>query len=75
MAVVRVFSFVDRDSEHSARVNEPELDMNRTRPRASGFSRLIELLRWLTPISREVVGPPRRSVGRELEEDWPSRDK
>jgi hypothetical protein len=59
----------------SSRVVEPELDMNRERRRspAAALARLFEALRWLTP-SGQAMGPPMRSVGRELEEAFPSRD-
>jgi len=75
VAVVRDFTLPDRERAQFVRVVEPELDMKRMRPRPSALGRLIEMLRWLTPMSREVVGPPRRSVGRELEEAWPSTEK
>ncbi len=59
----------------SSRVVEPELDMNRPRPRITGgLSRLWELLRWLAPSGRPM-GPPMRSVDRELQELWPSRER
>ena len=35
--------------------------------------RLAKILKWLMPDGR-VVGPPMRSVGRELEEAFPARD-
>jgi hypothetical protein len=57
----------------SARVVEPELDMERRRPRVPAtFTRLNELMKWLGP-SRGPIGPPMRSVDRELEELFPSR--
>jgi len=37
------------------------------------FSRIGRLLRWLMPDAR-AVGQPMRSVARELEEAFPSRD-
>jgi hypothetical protein len=75
VAVVRDFALPDRETGEHVRVVEPELDMKRMRPRPSALGRIIEILRWLAPISREPVGPPRRSVGRELEEAWPSVEK
>jgi hypothetical protein len=57
----------------SSRVVEPELDMNRRGPVAvASRNRLSDLLRWLSPGGRPM-GPPMRSVDRELEEVWPSR--
>jgi hypothetical protein len=72
VAVVRDFTLRDRERAQFVRVVEPELDMNRMRPRPSGLGRLIEMFRRLTPTGRDVVGSPRRSIGRELEEAWPS---
>jgi hypothetical protein len=57
------------------RVVEPELDMQRQRPQESAMtSRIAELVRWLTPNARPT-GSPMRSVAREIEELWPSRDR
>jgi hypothetical protein len=76
VAVVRDFSLSDRASRHFVQVVEPELDMKRMPARASTLDRVIDILRWcLAPMGREIVGPPRRSVGRELEEAWPSSEK
>lgn len=75
VAVVRDFASPDRETGEFVRVVEPELDMKRMRPQPSALGRLIEKLRWFAPIRREIVGPPRRSVGRELEEAWPSIEK
>jgi hypothetical protein len=56
------------------RIVEPELDMNRERRQPPVLiSRISAIVRWLLPESREV-GPPMRSVARELEEIFPSRD-
>lgn len=61
-------------SRQSSRVVEPELDMNRRGPRIAGaLSRLWELVRLFTSGGR-AMGPPMRSVDRELEEAWP-RDR
>jgi hypothetical protein len=35
---------------------------------------LLELMRWLVPNGRPT-GSPMRSVAREIEELWPSRDR
>lgn len=75
MAVVRDFALPSREVEQLDRVVEPELDMKRGRPRPSTLGRILEMLRWLTPEGREAVGPPRRSVGRELEEAWPAIER
>jgi hypothetical protein len=75
VAVVRGFALAGREAEQFDRVIEPELDMKRRRPRPSALGRILEMLRWLTPEGREAVGPPRRSVARELEEAWPSIER
>jgi hypothetical protein len=55
-------------------VVEPELDMNRQPSREPAlWIRLWRLIQWLTPESG-MVGPPMRSIARELEERFPSRD-
>lgn len=57
------------------RVVEPELDMKRHGPQESAMtSRIAELVRWLAPNARPT-GSPMRSVAREIEELWPSRDR
>jgi hypothetical protein len=62
-------------SGQSAQVIEHELDMNRQGSRAAlRMSRLKDLLRLLTPGGR-AMGPPMRSVDRELQEVWPARER
>jgi len=39
----------------------------------AGVPTLTRILNWLMPSGR-LVGPPMRSVGRELEESFPGRD-
>ena len=57
------------------RVVEPELDMNRLgQPQASVMERMRALFHWLVP-GASAVGSPMRSVDRELEEAWPSRER
>jgi hypothetical protein len=72
VAVVRSLSSQKQD--RSRRVVEPELDMNRFERRASATGRIIDLVRWLMPFGRDLVGTPKRSVERELEEVWPSHE-
>jgi hypothetical protein len=56
-------------------VVEHDMDMKRARPQQSVVSsRLGELMRWLLP-HRHPTGSPMRSVAREIEELWPSRDR
>ena len=51
------------------------MDMKRARPQESAVtSRLVDLMRWLVPNGRPT-GSPMRSVAREIEELWPSRDR
>jgi hypothetical protein len=68
-----------RETEFSfnqgARAVDAEIDMRRPAPRRStivhNFSRL---LKWMLPQGNSI-GPPMRSVGRELEEIFPSDDR
>jgi len=72
----RRFSFaLDRArAEAGGQVVEHELDMNREGRRETVlFTRISQLIRWLMPQSARV-GPPMRSIARELEERFPSRD-
>ncbi|MGH7780510.1 MAG: hypothetical protein ACREQR_11845 [Candidatus Binataceae bacterium] len=56
------------------RIIEHELDMHRERRRPPMLVlRISAIVRWLLPESHQV-GPPMRSVARELEERFPSRD-
>jgi len=53
---------------------EPELDMDRqSRRNPALLTRISQFIRWLMPQSAHV-GPPMRSIARELEERFPSRD-
>jgi hypothetical protein len=62
-------------SNQLPQVVEPELDMNRRGSRIPpGIFRLRDMLRVLVPIVR-LTGAPMRSVDREVEEAWPSRDR
>lgn len=58
-----------------ARAIDTEIDMHRAMPRRSivahNFSRL---LRWMLPEGNSM-GPPMRSVARELEEIFPSDER
>lgn len=57
-----------------ARIVEHDLDMVRRSERPAPVSgRLSRILNWLMPTER-TVGPPMRSVARELEEAYPARD-
>jgi hypothetical protein len=63
------------ESANLRQVVEHDMDMRRSRPQESMFtSRLAGLMRWFTPGGREI-GSPMRSVAREIEELWPSRDR
>ena len=63
------------ESANLRQVVEHDMDMRRPKPQESMFSsRLAGLMRWLTPGGREI-GSPMRSVAREIEELWPSRDR
>ena len=57
------------------RVVEHDMDMKRAKPQEFAVtSRLVELVRWLVPHGH-ATGSPMRSVAREIEELWPSRDR
>jgi len=61
-------------SRHGSRIVEHDLDMVRSAERLAPVSgRLSRILNWLMPAQR-TVGPPMRSVARELEETYPARD-
>jgi hypothetical protein len=53
-------------------ISEPELDMRREGGAQPGaFARLLELVRRLISDGGTIVSPM-RSIGRELEESWPT---
>ena len=58
------------------RVTEPELDMKRPLLASGGglTERLQAVLRWFVP-GGDRIGPPTRSVDRELQESWPGLDR
>jgi len=74
VAVVRSAVFPVRIAPPGARVVEPEIDMDRLNPRESAPSILRDLIRKLLPATHRLVRPPMRSVAREIEEFWPSRE-
>jgi hypothetical protein len=62
-------------SAEGKQVVEHDMDMKRARSQEPAVtSRLSELMRWLVPNGRPT-GSPMRSVAREIEELWPSRDR
>jgi hypothetical protein len=66
----------DQESASSSKVRivEHELDMERrAAPARIVVGRFERILAWFMPRGRQV-GPPMRSVARELEELMPSRD-
>jgi hypothetical protein len=71
----RIFFAGNADaSRHGSRIVEHDLDMVRSAERPLAVSgRLTRILNWLMPGER-TVGPPMRSVARELEENFPARD-
>ena len=65
---------VNKPSIKIARPLDSDLDMRRSRPAPSKLSRgLARLLRWMLP-EGDTIGPPRRSIAREIEEEFPSND-
>ena len=68
------FALAKARSVARSRIVESELDMVRKEaPPSIVVSRIARLLRWLMP-GGTGPGLPMRSVGRELEEAFPSRD-
>lgn len=65
------------NSAGARRVIEPEMDMKRSSgsQEAAVTSRIADIVRWLTPSGALPSGSPMRSVAREIEELWPSRDR
>jgi hypothetical protein len=75
VAGVRGVVFLNRISNPGQRVIEPELDMDRLcRKQLHAVYRFRALMRKLVPAAQSAVCTPMRSVARELEEIWPSRD-
>jgi len=69
-----IFAGIGLANRHNSRIVEHELDMVRSAERpVTGVRPLTRILNWLMPSGR-LVGPPMRSVGRELEETYPGRD-
>ena len=61
-------------SSKIARPTDAEIDMRRHRHAPSKISRgVARLLRWMLP-EGDVIAPPRRSIAREIEEEFPSND-
>jgi len=58
-----------------ARAIDAEIDMRRPPPHRSAIAHNVSrLLRWMLPEGNSI-GPPMRSVAREIEEIFPSDDK
>jgi hypothetical protein len=69
--LTRRFEFSSNKMAHAV---DAEIDMPRSAPRPSTIARGIsKVLRWLMPEGNSI-GPPMRSVARELEEVFPSSD-
>ena len=70
-----IFAGIGLATRHNSLIVEHELDMVRSCG-ASGrrvVRTLTRIRNWLMPSGR-LVGPPMRSVARELEEAFPGRD-
>lgn len=67
------FAGVRLANRHNSQIVEHELDMVRSAEHPAGVPTLRRIRNWLMPSGR-LVGPPMRSVGRELEEAFPGRD-
>ena len=65
----------DFSSDRTTRAIDTEIDMRRLAPRRSTVAHNFKkLIRWMTPQGNSI-GPPMRSVARELEEAFPSEDQ
>ncbi|MBV8775093.1 MAG: hypothetical protein JO166_22580 [Deltaproteobacteria bacterium] len=75
MAVVKRVILQTKIADSVQRVVEPELDMDRMQsrqPPTVGVFR--QLLQKLVPAGQSSVRSPMRSIAREIEEVWPSRE-
>jgi hypothetical protein len=69
-----IFAGIRLANRHNSQIVEHELDMVRSAERPiAGVPTLTRIRNWLMPSGR-LVGPPMRSVARELEETYPGRD-
>ena len=69
-----IFAGIGLANRHNSLIVEHELDMVRSAERpAAGVPTLMRIRNWLMPSGR-LVASPMRSVARELEESFPSRD-
>ena len=69
-----IFAGIGLANRHNSRIVEHELDMVRSSERPiAGHADAHANSNWLMPSGR-LVGPPMRSVARELEEAFPGRD-
>jgi hypothetical protein len=68
------FTSVGLTRRQDSRIIEHDLDMVRCAERSlAGMPTIARIINWLMPTGR-LVAPPMRSVARELEEAYPSRD-
>jgi hypothetical protein len=75
VAVVRGIFSPNRIVGTVQRIVEPELDMKRPGRKQLGAVHTVrELVRKLVPAGQRAVRSPMRSIARELEEAWPSRE-
>lgn len=69
-----IFASIRLANRHNSKIVEHELDMVRSAERpVAAMSTITRIINWLMPAGR-VIGPPMRSVARELEEAYPVRD-
>ncbi len=69
-----IFAGIGLANRQNSLIVEHELDMVRSSERpVAGVPTLTRIRNWLMPSGR-LVTPPMRSVARELEEAFPSRD-
>jgi len=69
-----IFAGIGLANRDNSQIVEHELDMVRSAERPVASLRpLARILDWLMPSGR-LIGPPMRSVARELEETYPGRE-
>ena len=69
-----IFASIGLANRHNSLIVEHEIDMVRSSERpVAGVPTLTRIRNWLMPSGR-LVASPMRSVARELEEAYPSRD-
>ena len=71
---MRSLKSVRSSPNKASRPVDVEIDMRRHQPAPSKIVRGVSrLLKWMMP-EGDTIAPPKRSIARELEEEFPSND-